>query len=184
MMDSIIGVGTNLNFGARWQSPDKPSPTITNGVNALNSHYFKVVHDTDISRFAIGKEFDKLKAGKPSKRYPSLTKPSLTKPSPTILASHGNFSTAGVTHPTERRKFTIAELRRICAFPDDFVLLGTYAQQWERLGNSVPPVIMKHIAEAVRDGVLLRPEAKRAQLSTGKAKRPTKAKAAPTAVAG
>ena len=54
----------------------------------------------------------------------------------------------------ERRKFTIAELKRICAFPDDFVLLGTYAQQWERLGNSVPPVMMFHIASAIRDNIL------------------------------
>ena len=55
---------------------------------------------------------------------------------------------------TERRKFTIAELKRICAFPDDFILKGSYAQQWERLGNSVPPVMMRHIAETIRDEVL------------------------------
>ncbi len=48
------------------------------------------------------------------------------------------------------------ELRRICAFPDDFVLVGSYAQQRERLGNAVPPVIMMHIAAVVRDGVLAR----------------------------
>jgi DNA (cytosine-5)-methyltransferase 1 len=53
-----------------------------------------------------------------------------------------------------KRKFTIAELKRICAFPDDFILTGSYAQQWERLGNSVPPVMMRHIAEVVRDGIL------------------------------
>ncbi len=55
---------------------------------------------------------------------------------------------------SERRKFTIVELRRICAFPDDFVLTGTYAQQWERLGNSVPPVMMFWIARTIRDGIL------------------------------
>tara|TARA_R110002167_G_C12664110_1_gene650205 strand:+ start:470 stop:1813 length:1344 start_codon:yes stop_codon:yes gene_type:complete len=48
-----------------------------------------------------------------------------------------------------RRKFRIEELKRICAFPDDFVLTGTYAKQWERLGNSVPPVMMKAIASSV-----------------------------------
>ena len=32
------------------------------------------------------------------------------------------------------------------------------AQQWERLGNAVPPVMMKAIAVAVRDGVLRRCE--------------------------
>ena len=51
--------------------------------------------------------------------------------------------------PTETRKFTIAELRRICAFPDDFILCGSYAQQWERLGNSVPPLMAKAIGESV-----------------------------------
>lgn len=55
---------------------------------------------------------------------------------------------------TERRKFTIQELKRICAFPDDFILRGSYAQQWERLGNSVPPLMMKSIAEVIRDEIL------------------------------
>ena len=54
----------------------------------------------------------------------------------------------------EKRKFTIAELKRICAFPDDFILTGSYAQQWERLGNSVPPVMMYHIANAIKVQVL------------------------------
>ena len=61
-----------------------------------------------------------------------------------------------IVSATERRKLTIAELRRICAFPDDFILTGSYAQQWERLGNSVPPLMMKAIAETVRDKVLAR----------------------------
>jgi DNA (cytosine-5)-methyltransferase 1 len=57
--------------------------------------------------------------------------------------------------PHEKRMMSIAELRRICSFPDDFVLTGDYAQQWERCGRAVPPVMMSHIAAAVRDGVLL-----------------------------
>ncbi len=61
---------------------------------------------------------------------------------------------ASVVHPVERRKFTIAELRRICAFPDDFILVGSYGQQWARLGNAVPPVMMMRISAAVRDDVL------------------------------
>ena len=84
------------------------------------------------------------------------------QPSPTVTV--GSISRNGggasnhfhVVSATERRKFTIAELRRICAFPDDFVLTGTFAQQWERLGNSVPPLMMKAIAETIRDRVLAR----------------------------
>jgi DNA (cytosine-5)-methyltransferase 1 len=64
-------------------------------------------------------------------------------------------NSASLAHPTEKRKFTISELKRICAFPDDFTLIGTYAQQWERLGNSVPPLMMRAVAEVIRDKVLL-----------------------------
>lgn len=73
-------------------------------------------------------------------------------PAPAVMAGR----TVEMKTATENRKFTIAELRRICAFPDDFILKGTYAQQWERLGNSVPPVMMRAIAETIRDQVLLR----------------------------
>lgn len=69
--------------------------------------------------------------------------------SPSVCTSPDLF------HPVERRKFSIAELKRICAFPDDFVLTGSYAQQWERLGNSVPPVMMFWIARTIRDSILL-----------------------------
>jgi len=85
------------------------------------------------------------------------------KPCPTISAAGGVGAALGkqtwVEHDatgTEKRKFTIAELRRICAFPDDFILCGSYAQQWERLGNSVPPVMMQAIAATVRDQILMK----------------------------
>lgn len=72
-----------------------------------------------------------------------------------LIAGKGNGDTETGRKPDgiERRKFTIDELKRICAFPDDFILRGSYAQQWERLGNSVPPVMMQHIATAVYNGV-------------------------------
>jgi len=76
------------------------------------------------------------------------------KPCPTVtIASPGND--LAVPNGPTKRKFTIEEVKRICAFPDDFILIGSYAQQWERLGNSVPPLMMKAIAESVRDAILL-----------------------------
>lgn len=49
-----------------------------------------------------------------------------------------------------------SELKRACAFPDDFQLTGTCSQQWERLGRAVPPVMMSHIARTIRDEILCR----------------------------
>lgn len=138
---------------------DRPCPTITVGVNSVNSQHYQVHSqivepEADISRFAIGDEWDKLGPGGQSEKYFQLVKPDADEPAPTITAAGGTGSIAGVTHPTEKRKFTIAELRRICGFPDDFILTGTYAQQWERLGRAVPPVMMSHVAAAVRDQIL------------------------------
>ena len=137
-------------FGNGGKITDKPSPSVL--ADSVGTHWVEA--ETDISRYAIGAEWDKLKQGEASEKYPSLVKPSLVKPSPTITAFHPTGGKAGVCHPTEKRKFTIAELRRICAFPDDFILTGSYAQQWERLGRSVPPVMMYHIAKTLRDEVL------------------------------
>lgn len=88
--------------------------------------------------------------------YFNLVRQSFAWPASTILQTHGNPSTAGTVHPSEDRKFTIAELRRIMSVPDDFVLTGTPAQQWERLGRMVPPVMMARIAATVRDEILER----------------------------
>lgn len=126
---------------------DRPAPTVD-----TNQRFF-IEQETDIDGYAIAKEWDRLKQGEKGK-YLNFVKPNTELPWDTVTQCGGNISTASVTHPTERRKFSIAELKRICAFPDDFILTGTYAQQWERLGRAVPPVMMEKIAIAVRDGIL------------------------------
>lgn len=88
---------------------------------------------------------------------------------PTVLARGGG--TTDYYHPDIPFSFTIPEIRRICSFPDDFVLLGTFKQQWERMGRAVPPVMMAHIAATIRDEILARvstaPEVTPAEVSTG-----------------
>lgn len=85
-------------------------------------------------------------------------------PSPTIVASDGtNSETAGFssggfieTIDGERRKYTIDELKKIFTFPDDFIFTGTYKQQFERLGRSVPPLMMYRIVSTLRKEILER----------------------------
>jgi DNA (cytosine-5)-methyltransferase 1 len=142
-----------------WQPSDQPANCIVaSGADRSESAYFSggtyIEAETDISRYAIGEEWEKLQQGEESDRYFNLKRSNVDTPSQAILASHGNPSTAGVTHPTEKRKFSIAELKRICSFPDDFVLTGTYEQQWERLGRAVPPIMMRAIAQTIVDKVL------------------------------
>ena len=137
------------------RSVDEPVPTVLqHGRRGTHSEMTIVEAEADISRFAIGAEARKLREGQQSDRYHNLVRAHRERPCPTVTAPAGMTSAATVIHPTETRRFTIAELKRVCSFPDDFVLTGTYAQQWERLGRSVPPLMARAIAEAVRDRVL------------------------------
>lgn len=154
----IVAVGDNGGFGkgAMRDASASASACIGASPQTGNGKFPPSIieSETDISRYAIGAEWDKLKPGMKSEKYLSLVKPDLDKACNTITQCAGHTSTDGVVHPTEKRKFTIAELKRICAFPDDFILTGTYAQQWERCGRAVPPVMMSHIAAAIRDQIL------------------------------
>ena len=45
----------------------------------------------------------------------------------------------------------ISEMKRIQSFPDDYIFSGTYKQIKDRIGNSVPPNLMRAIAENIRE---------------------------------
>ncbi len=111
-------------------------------------------HQILLDHYAISSEAGRLAPGQGSKKYANLRRAHADRPSPCITQAGGYGGTAAVIHPTEKRKFTIAELKRICAFPDDFILTGTFAQQWERLGRAVPPLMMYAVARTIRDEVL------------------------------
>jgi len=76
------------------------------------------------------------------------------------LSSGGREQTLVETREGERRRFTVEECRRLMSFPADYDLEGlSEAQQWARLGNAVPPLMMRAIAETIRDRILRAKEA-------------------------
>lgn len=74
------------------------------------------------------------------------------KLSPTILATQSR--TGGLFHPTENRTLTIPELKRLHSFPDDFILTDSYDKQCERIGRSVPPLMIYAVAKTIREKIL------------------------------
>lgn len=157
----IIGVRNDLvdKFGV---VPTFPNPMTTRytlrDVLDINSepitHDPETGHDITLDRYALGREWDKIRVAEQSTKYFQLVRPALDKPIGTITATGGNVGAAGVTHPTQKRKFTLQELRLLSSFPADFQLTGTFEQRWERIGRSVPPLMMKAIAETVRVAIL------------------------------
>ena len=147
---TLVPHGPN-SFEVPEHPMEMPAPAVLTSANGGSWYNHLVETESDISRYAIAAEWDKLAPGGQSDKYFQLIRQDPERPSGTITALGGsNGGVACVTHPYERRKFSILELKRICGFPDDFILTGTYAQQWERLGRAVPPVMMAAVATEVR----------------------------------
>lgn len=69
---------------------------------------------------------------------------SLDVPSITIDTGHMNYF-----HPIENRVPTVRESARIQSFPDSFLFMGTKTQQYTQVGNAVPPLLSKAIANRI-----------------------------------
>lgn len=144
---------------------DQVAPTIMQRERSYQVTGTGVTHDPEtgeditIGRYAIGKEWQRLRAGEKSARFRDLTRPDVDQPVGTLTAGSGTgllqSRADNGTHWAECRKLTLGELRALCSFPHDFQLTGSYKQRWERLGRAVPPVMMFHLAAAIRDQILL-----------------------------
>lgn len=160
---------------------DSPAPSVTAGTRQSGAGNDLIAEadgpvtdpetgeDISIRRASIGRRWQALRPGERSGGYGSVH-PSAEEPYPTVVNSGGNgggasasgagsrrlVTSRGGAHWAECRKLTLGELRALSGFPPDFILTGTYAQRWERIGRAVPPVMMSHLAAVIRDEILAR----------------------------
>ena len=83
-----------------------------------------------------------------SRYWSFLLKLDPLRPSPTIQAQPG--PNVGPFH-WENRRLRVPELRRLFTFPDDFAFAGRRASVQSQLGNAVPPLLARRVAEARAD---------------------------------
>lgn len=151
----VIVLGLRHDLGI---TPLHPNP-LTHPIGF--SEAVKGLSDPGLTQVPVGKALAIAKALKPGEsgadlheRYQqkgndfSLQRLSWHKPSPTVCKTI-RAGQCGLLHHVEDRFLSIGELKRVCSFPDDFQLSGAFEQQWGRLGNAVPPLLMKAIADCL-----------------------------------
>lgn len=69
----------------------------------------------------------------------------------TITTRFDTPSSGRFTHPYLNRAITVREAARIQSFPDSFHFYGTKTSQMKQVGNAVPPMLAKAIADAILD---------------------------------
>lgn len=56
-------------------------------------------------------------------------------------------------HPTQNRTLSIREAARVQTFPDRFRFAGTPSVRFKQIGNAVPPLLAKAMAESVKEAL-------------------------------
>jgi DNA (cytosine-5)-methyltransferase 1 len=87
------------------------------------------------------------------KWFTNIMKVSPARPCMTIPKSHNGRGWGTVVHPTKPRAISVSEGMALSSFPPAFRIDGDYNDRFSRLGNSVPPLLMRAIAQHVR-GIL------------------------------
>ncbi|MEM0345797.1 MAG: DNA cytosine methyltransferase [Thermofilaceae archaeon] len=72
------------------------------------------------------------------------------KPSPTVVA-HGGGGTHGYHYDRDRAALSLRERARLQTFPDSFLFSGRRAEVRAQIGEAVPPLASKRIAEAAAE---------------------------------
>ena len=73
---------------------------------------------------------------------------------PTLMATeyHGlRASSMIVWDQGKLRRLSWLECVRLQSFPDDYIFKGTQAQRYHQLGDAVPPLLAKAVAEAIKE---------------------------------
>lgn len=125
------------------------------GSSTVKNHITTKTTDTAMERFKKiekGKNFhslsDEMKStyAKPERTQNTIyLRLNPEEPSGTVV----NVRKSMWIHPTLDRAVTVREAARLQSFPDSFEFVGTKDSQFQQVGNAVPPLLAKGIAEQV-----------------------------------
>ena len=66
------------------------------------------------------------------------------------ITAHMKFDCNMYIHPTQARGLTPREAARVQSYPDDYFFRGAYTKTYMQIGNSVPPLLGRTIAQVLK----------------------------------
>lgn len=145
----FIGARKNLNVVPDFPNPCKKTMTVRDAIWDLKDTKFEANSNEFMMKLMKKVQPGRSAADIMNGKYFDAIRLSWGKPSPTVKRSFRKGMNA-FYHPSQDRNLSILELKRVCSFPDDYVLTGKFEEQWARLGNAVMPKFMYHIARTIR----------------------------------
>lgn len=146
---------TNVN-GVTLENDFKPTSLtdILRDSPKLYNHLITKTKETAQARFDAleqGQNFHSLDSALKENTYTDVSRTQNTiylrleynSPSGTVV----NVRKSMWIHPTINRAVSVREAARLQTFPDSFVFCGTKDSQYQQVGNAVPPMLAKAIAE-------------------------------------
>jgi site-specific DNA-cytosine methylase len=129
-------LGTGSHRINPWTPADQPTTTICRTAAGCEIKEAQIKPTCQSYRVLTGQE---------PKRHFGLVRLDPEKPCPTIQESSPQSSTTGLIHPYEIGHLTISEIKLMSSFPESFRMEGSFVEKWARIGNSVPPLLMRAI---------------------------------------
>jgi len=153
----MIFVGVRNDLGIEPSHPKPQTRPVTFGT-IMQTGIQSDLDDCDLQRWHIipqgGNFMDLPKCLRTTAKFSNAFRKLATDQPAFTLQKNDNFSTGAFLHPTEPRHITLTEKARIASYPDTFLWSGNAREVTGCIGNSVPPLFMKAIAEHVRDSIL------------------------------
>lgn len=156
---------SHLNQYSRWYSDTK--------IGGVCNHSTRGHMEKDLYRYVYAACFAQLRGHSPSLQYFPADLLPLHSSAESALANGSNFSdrfrvqvagspsTTVMSHiskdghyyihpdPRQCRSLTVREAARLQTFPDNYFFCGPRTAQYTQVGNAVPPLLAKQIAEIV-----------------------------------
>ena len=145
-----IGVRKDLEIEPSFPAPQRKLGSVKKALEGLPEDSSRTLSDLGLEVWRKCRNGEGFDNHHPKKHWFNGRRLHPDRPCCTIEKTVMPSGGGGAFHWLYPRCLNVAELKRVSSFPDDFKLIGSFRQQWARIGNAVMPKFMEAIASQIK----------------------------------